>query len=132
MELDRRMRQMRCMMSEFIFSRRNTRSTASMATDMQEFNGILSPVAKKSSSLVVLPLWVRLLVHFDEPLDAVVHINLRGCEVRVTEQFFNGVQIRAVIGEMRGERMAQHMRASLLDRSHGGKIFSDDVVDVFG
>lgn len=126
---ERKMRQVRDMIYSKFFGR-NKGVQALPATEIQRFNAILSPDAKKLSIFVVLALGVRLLINFYQPIDAVVHINLRGSEVGVAEQFLDGVQVGTAVGEVRGEGVAQHMRAALLHRRHGGKMFVDDGVDV--
>lgn len=57
---------------------------------------------------------MRLVIDILELLADEVRIDLRRGDVRVTEHFLNGVDIRAVFQQMRRERMAQRMRRDRL------------------
>lgn len=74
---------------------------------------------------------MRLFVHFDKPLDAVVHIHLGSGEAGVPEQFFYGIQVGAMVGKMGRKGVAQHVRTALLGRGYGRKVFPNDVINVF-
>ena len=47
-------------------------------------------------------------------------INLRSRNIGVTEQRLHHAQVRAVVQEMTGEGMAQHVRAQLCGTQSGG------------
>ena len=53
-----------------------------------------------------------MVVHFPEPLYAVVGVDLRGFQIRVSHQLLNDAYIDAMIEQMGGERMAEHMRTA--------------------
>ena len=42
-----------------------------------------------------------------------VGINLRGADIRVAEQFLNHAQIRAMLQQMRGKTVTQHVRRNI-------------------
>lgn len=48
-------------------------------------------------ALLFLAFGMRLLVYFDQAIDAVVHVHLGGRKVRMSEQFFDGIQVCPVI-----------------------------------
>ena len=75
---------------------------------------------------------MRLLVHFLQPLDAVVHINLRSGQVGVAQQFLDGVEVGAVVRQVRGKRVPQHVRTALFDGGNCREVFVNDVVNAFG
>src|SRR5437764_3628191 len=57
-----------------------------------------------------------LSVELLQPLARHVRVDLRGRDVGVAEQHLDYPQVRAVVDEMRGERVAQHMRRQALVR----------------
>lgn len=73
---------------------------------------------------------VGLFVDATEFFDGIVHIHLRSRKVGMTEQFFDCVQVGAVVGKMGGKRMTQHVRAMLMRRCKQRKIFFDDTIDL--
>ena len=58
-------------------------------------------------------LGVRLFVYFYEPFYAVVCINLCCGQIAVSEEFFDGIQIGAPVGEVGGKRVPQYVWAAL-------------------
>ena len=53
-----------------------------------------------------------MVVHFPEPLYAVVGIDLRGFQTRMSHQLLNDADIDAMIEQMGGKRMSEHMRTA--------------------
>lgn len=49
-------------------------------------------------------------MHLPQTVFRNVRINLRRADARVSEQFLNHPQIRAVLQQMRGKTMPQHVR----------------------
>ena len=49
-------------------------------------------------------------VDVPQPVSRHMRVNLRGADVRVAEQFLNHPQIRAVLQQMRGKTVPQHVR----------------------
>ena len=56
---------------------------------------------------------MRLVIDILELFADEVRIDLRRGDVRMTEHFLNGMDIRPVFQQMRRERMAQRMRCDL-------------------
>ena len=57
-----------------------------------------------------------------------MRINLRCGDILVAEQILHGPDVRPVFQQMRGERMAQHMRAHALIQSRPQGGFLDDLL----
>ena len=53
---------------------------------------------------------MKFLVDVPQPVAGDVRVNFRGADVRVTEQFLDHPQVRAVFQQMSGETMPQHVR----------------------
>src|SRR5919107_180118 len=58
---------------------------------------------------------VRLVVDLDEFLHRDVRVNLRGGEARVAEEFLDVAEVGAAVEEVRGEGVAQGVRADVVD-----------------
>ena len=50
------------------------------------------------------------IIHLGQVLKIKVRIDLRRTDVRVSEQFLDAAQILTGLQQMRGERMAEHVR----------------------
>lgn len=53
-----------------------------------------------------------MVVHFPKSFYAVVGIDLRGLQTRVPHQLLNDADIDAMIEQMGGERVSEHVRAA--------------------
>ena len=50
------------------------------------------------------------LMNFPQSVAGDVCVNFRGADVRVPQQFLDHAQVRAVLQQMRGETVSQHVR----------------------
>ena len=73
-----------------------------------------------------------LSMNFFQFFDAVVGIHLRGCQAAVPQQFLDGIQVGAVVGQVGGKGVAEYVRTALFQSSNGGQVFFNNVVDAFG
>src|SRR5437773_11847941 len=56
---------------------------------------------------------MKFAVNFAQPVSSHVRVNLRRRDARVTEQFLNHAQVRAVIEQVCGETVPQHVRRDI-------------------
>ena len=68
-----------------------------------------SPTRGVSHLTPCVALGVRRIVYLGEVLEIKVGVDLRGCYVRVAEQFLNAAQVLAGFQQVRGEGMAEHV-----------------------
>ena len=55
-------------------------------------------------------------------IDGIVRIYLRSGQTAVPEQFFYGIKFRAIIGQMRGKAVPQHMRTTFFYRGYEAEV----------
>ena len=58
---------------------------------------------------VALRPWMKPAVDFPEAVAGDVGVDFGGADVRVAEEFLDDAQIRAVLQEVRGETVSQHV-----------------------
>ena len=56
---------------------------------------------------------MKLPVDLPQPAAGDVRVNLRRADARVAEQFLNHPQVRAMLQQMRGETVPQHVRCDV-------------------
>ena len=76
-----------------------------------------------------LCLGVGLLIDIFELIYSIVGIDLRSCQAGVAQQFFDGIDICAVIHEMGGKGMTKHVRAFFIYGGDEVQILFDDLID---
>ena len=62
-------------------------------------------------------------MHFFQPLPGHVRVNLGGGNVGVAEQFLNHPQVGAVLEQVRGKAVPQHMRRDVANNPRGDEAF---------
>ena len=69
-----------------------------------------------------LSAWMMHIMQLFQPLPRHMRINLRGGYIRMPQKHLHHTQIRAVIEQVRGKGMAQHMRAHVFSDACNNRI----------